>query len=205
MIGSFGISMFSQVRNSWSKTQPLDLDMVQVRGTGWCSNLVKNMLTRFFEGPSGKFLWKTSAMGFPEVVPEHVRGTRHVPCSLFPVPCSLLDSLDSGGPAGRLASLDWLVPVPCATRLHWENKCSVFPVPLVLTGKPIAGKPHPFREILVFRKGTGQGRRRYDKKRRRKDKKRRRQDCFINPYRLHQSYLQYDWRLMKIFGTYNCN
>jgi len=26
--------------------------MVQVRGPGRCSNLVKNMLTRFFEGPT---------------------------------------------------------------------------------------------------------------------------------------------------------
>ena len=32
--------------------------MVQVRGPGWCRNLVKNMLTRFFEGPplGNKFL-----------------------------------------------------------------------------------------------------------------------------------------------------
>jgi len=59
-------------------------------------------------------------MGFPGVVPEHVPGTlgEHgmfpVPCSLFPVPLRIPPpeiffcggNLASGGPAGRLASLD---------------------------------------------------------------------------------------------------
>jgi len=60
-----------------------------------------------------------AAMGFPGVVPEHVPGTlgEHgmfpVPCSLFPVPLmiptpqkKICGNLASGGPAGRLASLD---------------------------------------------------------------------------------------------------
>ena len=59
-------------------------------------------------------------MGFPGVVPEHVPGTlgEHgmfpVPCSLFPVPLRIqfffaadaAKNLASGGPAGRIASLD---------------------------------------------------------------------------------------------------
>ena len=47
-----------------------------------------------------------------------------VPCSLFPVP----------------------------TRPHWENMCSVFPVPLVLTGKPIPDTSN-VKHGFVFRKG----------------------------------------------------
>jgi len=63
-------------------------------------------------------------------------GTRHVPCSLLPVPCSLKDSPP---PKKKFAaskfSLRWVVSLRSTT-------CSLFPVPVVLTGKPIA-------EILI--------------------------------------------------------
>jgi len=76
---------------------------------------------------------------FRNMFREHLGNT---PCSLFPVPCSLKDcpppkknwlALASGGPAGRLASLDSdLFSVPCSLFPQDPTErtcvpCSLFP------------------------------------------------------------------------------
>ena len=72
-------------------------------------------------------------MGFPGVVPEHVPGTLGEHC-MFPVPCSLFPVLLRIPPPQKKNTL---FPVPFSHKTHLQNMCSVFPVPLVLTGKPI--------------------------------------------------------------------
>jgi len=65
LIGSYMSAFMYAPGHHWpnlSKTQPLDPDH-GVRGPGRCSNLEKNMLTRFFERPPpGNFCLKTSPL-----------------------------------------------------------------------------------------------------------------------------------------------
>jgi len=56
------------------------LIMVSVRELGWCSNLLKNMLTRFFEGPPlGNFCLKTSPLSRNSGLAQRNRAGRENP------------------------------------------------------------------------------------------------------------------------------
>ena len=114
------------------------LIMVQVRGPGRCSNLVKNMLTLFFEGPPpGNFCLKTSPLsrnsslaqrkrpgreGLLWTCVEKVSPTNHVDCISL-----VYGNIMHCGAGLRttvtliLSQLKWL------PRWTWGEKCSKIP------------------------------------------------------------------------------
>jgi len=90
------IRIFGQQINSWKCSRSIWI-MVQVRGPGWCCNLVENMLTRLFEGPiPGKFCLKTSPLSRNSGVVEWKRSGREG---------VLWTCVEKNSPANRI---DWI-------------------------------------------------------------------------------------------------